>query len=160
MPRYVEELNDMPIGVRQGAPIMMRDVAEVKDSSQIQTNVVRVNGRRQVYIPIYRQPGANTIEIVDAIQRNLARILERLREMDPRAGNLAIEVVLDQSVYVRNSLSALQLEGFSRGGLCGPGRVALLTPAALNHWWCWSVCLWLSWRQSWACFSPVRPSMR
>ncbi len=112
MPRYVEELNDMPIGVRQGAPIMMRDVAEVKDSSQIQTNVVRVNGRRQVYIPIYRQPGANTIEIVDAIQRNLARILERLREMDPRAGNLAIEVVLDQSVYVRNSLSALQLEGF------------------------------------------------
>ena len=112
MPRYVEELNDMPIGVRQGVPIMMRDVAEVKDSSQIQTNVVRVNGRRQVYIPIYRQPGANTIEIVDAIQRNLARILERLREMDPRAGDLAIEVVLDQSVYVRNSLSALQLEGF------------------------------------------------
>ncbi len=112
MPRYVEELNEMPIGIRQGAPIMVRDVAEVKDSSQIQTNVVRVNGRRQVYIPIYRQPGANTIEIVNAIQRNLDRILQRLREMDARAGDLAIEVVLDQSVYVRNSLSALQLEGF------------------------------------------------
>ena len=111
MPRYVEELNDMPIGVRQGAPIMVRDVAEVKDSSQIQTNVVRINGRRQVYIPIYRQPGANTIEIVNAIRRNLDRILQRLREMDPRAGDLAIKVVLDQSVYVRNSLSALQLEG-------------------------------------------------
>ena len=111
MPRYVEELNDMPIGVRQGVPIMIRDVAEVKDSSQIQTNVVRINGRRQVYIPIYRQPGANTIEIVNAIRRNLDRILQRLREMDPRAGDLAIEVVLDQSVYVRNSLSALQLEG-------------------------------------------------
>ena len=111
MPRHVEELNDMPIAVRQGAPIMIRDVAEVKDSSQIQTNVVRINGRRQVYIPIYRQPGANTIEIVNAIQRNLDRILQRLREMDPRASDLAIEVVLDQSVYVRNSLSALQLEG-------------------------------------------------
>ena len=111
MPRYVEELNDMPIGIRQGAPIMIRDVAEVKDSSQIQTNVVRINGRRQVYIPIYRQPGANTIEIVNAIRRNLDRILQRLREMDPRAAGLVIEVVLDQSVYVRNSLSALQLEG-------------------------------------------------
>ena len=111
MPTQVEELNDMPIAVRQGVPILIRDVAEVRDSSQIQTNVVRVNGRRQVYIPIYRQPGANTIEIVNSIRRNLERILQRLREMDPRTQDLAIEVALDQSVYVRQSLRALQIEG-------------------------------------------------
>ncbi len=111
MPAQVDELNDMPIAIRDGVPVMMRDVAQVKDSSQIQTNVVRINGRRQVYIPIYRQPGANTIEIVNAIQLNLERILQRLREMDPKAGDLAIEVVLDQSVYVRGALRALQLEG-------------------------------------------------
>ncbi|MDA2939155.1 efflux RND transporter permease subunit, partial [Acidobacteria bacterium AH-259-A15] len=111
MPAQVEALNDMPIAVREGTPVLVRDVAQVRDSSQIQTNVVRINGRRQVYIPIYRQPGANTIEIVNAIRRNLERILQRLREMDPRAGDLTIDVVLDQSVYVRNSLGALQLEG-------------------------------------------------
>ena len=111
MPTRVEELNDMPITVRQGTPILIRDVAEVRDSSQIQTNVVRVNGRRQVYIPIYRQPGANTIEIVNSIRRNLERILQRLREMDPRTQDLAIEVAMDQSVYVRNSLKSLQIEG-------------------------------------------------
>ena len=121
MPARVDELNDMPIAIRNGAPVMMRDVAQVKDSSQIQTNVVRINGRRQVYIPIYRQPGANTIEIVDAIQRNLERILQRLREMDPKASDLAIEVVLDQSVYVRGALGALQLEG-----LLGAGFAALV----------------------------------
>ncbi len=121
MPAQVEELNDMPIAIRDGAPVMVRDVAQVKDSSQIQTNVVRINGRRQVYIPIYRQPGANTIEIVDAIQRNLERILQRLREMDPKASDLAIEVVLDQSVYVRSALGALQLEG-----LLGAGFAALV----------------------------------
>ncbi len=121
MPAQVEELNHMPIAVREGAPVMMRDVAEVRDSSQIQTNVVRINGRRQVYIPIYRQPGANTIEIVNSIQRNLERILQRLREMDPKAGDLAIDVALDQSVYVRSSLRALQL-----GGLLGTAFAALV----------------------------------
>ena len=116
MPSEVDELNDMPLAVRDGVPVMVGDVAEVRDSSQIQTNVVRVNGRRQVYIPIYRQPGANTIEIVEAIRRNLERILQRLREMNPSARDLSIEVVLDQSVYVRNSLRALQLAGVLGAG--------------------------------------------
>ena len=111
MPVKVSSLADMPITIRDGAPVLIGDVAEVADASQIQSNVVRINGRRQVYIPIYRQPGANTIEIVNAIQRNLERILQRLREMDPKAHDLALEVVLDQSVYVRSSLEALQLEG-------------------------------------------------
>ncbi len=121
MPAEVDQLNDMPIVVRQGVPVLVRDVAQVRDASQIQTNVVRINGRRQVYIPIYRQPGANTIEIVNSIRRNLDRILQRLREMDPRAGDLTIDLVLDQSVYVRNSLRALQLEG-----LLGAGFAALV----------------------------------
>ena len=111
MPEEVEALNDMPIVIRNGAPILVRDVAQIKDSNQIQTNVVRINGRRQVYIPIYRQPGANTIEIVNAIRRNLERILQRIQQMDKRASDLNIDVVLDQSVYVRNSLRALQIEG-------------------------------------------------
>lgn len=111
MPSRVEDLNHMPLAVRDGVPVLVGDVAEVRDSSQIQTNVVRINGRRQVYIPIYRQPGANTIEIVESIQRNLERIQQRLKEMNPTARDLSIEVVLDQSVYVRNSLRALQLEG-------------------------------------------------
>lgn len=121
MPADVADLNDMPVAVRGGTPVLIGDVADVRDSSQIQTNVVRINGRRQVYIPIYRQPGANTIEIVESIQRNLERIGQRLREMDASAADLSIEVVLDQSVYVRNSLKALQLEG-----LLGAGFAALV----------------------------------
>ncbi len=111
MPAEVDELNRIPISIHNGAPVLLGDLGQVADSSQIQTNVVRINGRRQVYIPVYRQPGANTIEIVDSIKRNLARILQRLREMDPRAQDLALEVVLDQSVYVRDSIKGLQIAG-------------------------------------------------
>ncbi len=111
MPPHVEELNDIPISVGGESTVFLRDVGRARDSSQIQSNVVRINGRRQVYIPIYRQPGANTIAIVDSIKQNLQRILQRIREMDPRAADLALEVVLDQSVYVRDSIKGLQLAG-------------------------------------------------
>jgi len=105
----VHALNDVPIKTDGQAVVFMRDVGEVKDSSQIQSNSVRINGRRQVYIPIYRQPGANTITIVNGIKTQLDTILNRLREMDPKAKDLALEVVMDQSTYVRSSISSLQI---------------------------------------------------
>ena len=113
MPRRADQINDVPLGIKKGSAIFMRDVGRVQDSAQIQTNLVRINGRRQVYIPIYRQPGANTIEIVNSIKRNLQQMLQRLREMNPAAADLALEVVLDQSIYVRRSIQGLQ----SAGGL-------------------------------------------
>ena len=58
-----------------GQPILFRDIGEVADAKQIQTNIVRVNGRRLVYVPVYRQPGSNTIEIVDRIHSKLGEIL-------------------------------------------------------------------------------------
>jgi multidrug efflux pump subunit AcrB len=119
MPPKVEQLNDIPIGVHEGRTVFLRDVARAQDSSQIQSNIVRINGRRQVYIPIYRQPGANTVEIVDAIRSRLSQINARLREMDEKAADLVLEVNLDQSVYVRESIGGLQLAGLAGALLAG-----------------------------------------
>ncbi|MEW6746607.1 MAG: efflux RND transporter permease subunit [Planctomycetota bacterium] len=112
IPVDVELMNDIPIGVHGGAPVLIRDVGEVRDSAQIQTNIVRTNGSRQVYIPVYRQPGANTIAIVDAIKDRLGQMLARLKEMNaenPRMQGLVMSVVMDQSVGVRESLQGLQI---------------------------------------------------
>src|SRR5204862_302606 len=46
--------------------VRVRDVAEVVDGSQDQTELVRVNGRRGVYLRVLKQPGANTIAVADA----------------------------------------------------------------------------------------------
>ena len=46
----VEDLNDIPITVRDGRPIFIRDVGFAKDSHEIQTNIVRINGRRQDFL--------------------------------------------------------------------------------------------------------------
>ncbi len=109
MPSHVTEINDMPLRTADGSPILMSDVGDVRDSHQIQTNIVRINGRRQVYVPIYRQPGANTLEIVAAIRGELRSILERLREMDPRAKDMRVDLAMDQSSTVRRSIDGLLL---------------------------------------------------
>ena len=115
----VEQLNDIPIKVEGGTVVFMRDIGEVKDSFEIQSNIVRINGSRQVYIPVYRQPGANTIAIVDEIKLQLDHILQRLRELDPKNHDLVLSVVMDQSTYVRSSIRSLQLEALLGAVLAG-----------------------------------------
>lgn len=107
MVEEVTELNDIPIKMAQGAPVFLRDVADAQDSFQIQSNIVRVNGKRQVYIPIYRQPGANAIQIVNEVRNQSEKILQRLKEMDPRAKDLRMDVVMDQSVSVKKTVNEL-----------------------------------------------------
>lgn len=101
----VEQLNHFPIKINEGATVFLKDIGHAEDTHQIQTNIVHVNGKRQVYIPIYRQPGANTIQVVEGVKKAISTILERL----PKGINL--DVVMDQSVYVRQAISNLIHEG-------------------------------------------------
>src|SRR5439155_21499452 len=52
MAATVAELNNFPVKFGTGPPVFVRDVAQVEDANQIQQNIVHVNGKRQVYIPI------------------------------------------------------------------------------------------------------------
>lgn len=101
----VEQLNDFPVKIDNGATVFLKDVGKAEDTHQIQSNIVRINGKRQVYIPIYRQPGSNTIQVVEGVKNALSTVLERLPE------GVNLDVVMDQSVYVRNAISSLVQEG-------------------------------------------------
>jgi multidrug efflux pump subunit AcrB len=118
----VAQLNDLPLRVGNGPPTYIRDVAKVEDSHQIQTNIVRVNGKRQVYIPIYRQPGANTIAVVEGIKAQLKPILERIKGIN-------LDVVMDQSVYVRQAIRNLVQEA-ALGFLLAAGMVFIFLGSA------------------------------
>jgi multidrug efflux pump subunit AcrB len=115
MVEEVPDFNALPLKVDGAGSIFVRDVANVEDAAQIQTNVVRIDGRRQVYIPIYRQPGANTIAVVEGIRGQLGAIRDRLPK------DISLDIVMDQSVYVRESIRHLEWEG-----LLGAGLAALM----------------------------------
>ncbi|MCZ6794712.1 MAG: efflux RND transporter permease subunit, partial [Planctomycetota bacterium] len=110
MVQEVEELDDVPIAFRDGRPIYLRDVGKVEDSSQIQSNIVRINQRRQLYVPIYRQPGANSLKIVDGVRQQIDKIKAHL--IDPETKEplpVDLRVAFDQSVTIRKAIGELQL---------------------------------------------------
>ena len=121
MVERVAELDDTPIKVENGNPVFLRDVGRAADTQQIQSNIVRINGRRQVYIPIYRQPGANTLAIVDSVKELIPQMLQRVMAFNPKATDLRMDVVMDQSAVVRGTLNSL-----TKAGLIGAVLVALV----------------------------------
>ena len=64
----VDKINDIPIKIVNGTPVLVRDIGTAADAAAIQTSIVRVNGREATYIPITRQEGANTLEVTDGIR--------------------------------------------------------------------------------------------
>lgn len=109
----VERMGDIPLRTEPGNAAFLRDVADVKDSSFIQTNVVRVNGSRQVYIPVYRQLGSSTLDVVNNLKESLPDMKDRLTRP-----NIDLKPVMDQSVYVRHSIESLAQEGILGAVLC------------------------------------------
>ena len=95
-------------GQGQGV-VRIGDVAKVEDLTADQSEIVRVNGRRGVYLRVIKQPGANTIATVDAVRA----ALPKLRGVP---ANVKLDISFDQSSYIRSAVAALQHEAL-QGGL-------------------------------------------
>ncbi len=110
MIKVVDQMNDIPVKVVNGVPVFLRDVGKAVDSTMIQTNVVRINGNRAVYLPILKQAGANTIAVVDGIKDALTKLIGIPKE-------LSVKLLFDQSLYIRQAIHTLEDEGLLGGGL-------------------------------------------
>jgi multidrug efflux pump subunit AcrB len=77
MVRNVADLNDLPIRFQSGSNVLLRDIGHAEDSYAIQTSRVRINGRQQVFVPIYRQGGASTLAVSDGVRADIKNMEER-----------------------------------------------------------------------------------
>jgi multidrug efflux pump subunit AcrB len=114
----VDRMGDIPLRNEHGNSAFIRDVGTPKDANFIQTNIVRIGGakgpsRPQVYIPVFRQQGASTLGVVDALKSSIDDFKNRLS----RSG-IDLKVVMDQSVFVRQSIHGLIQEGVLGAILC------------------------------------------
>jgi multidrug efflux pump subunit AcrB len=75
-------------------------VGTVTDSSDIQTNIVRTDGARAVYLRVNKQPSANTVEVVDALRAALPAMIG----IPP---GVRLGISFDQSIYIRQSIQNL-----------------------------------------------------
>ena len=99
--KTVEPIQDVIVKVNpQGSPVRVRDVGTVTDSSDIQTNIVRTDGARAVFLRVNKQPIANTVEVVDALKAMIPKMIG----IPP---GVTLGISFDQSVYIRQSIRNL-----------------------------------------------------
>lgn len=105
MARTVDDLNDLPVVFEADRNIQLRDIATAQDDAVIQKSRVRVNGRQQVFVPIYRQQGASSLAVADGVKAAVPEMESELPE------GSKLDFVIDQSEYVRKAIESLVHEG-------------------------------------------------
>src|SRR5262249_54688974 len=96
----VEPMESIVVRRVEGKPIRVRDLGRVEDSAETQQSIVRVNGERAVYLRVNKQPGANTVEVVDAVKRAMPSLLGIPQ-------GVKVNLTFDQSTYIRQSIRSL-----------------------------------------------------
>jgi len=98
--QLVRPMEDIVVRRVGEVPIHVRDVGYVVDSYERQSSVVRVNGDRSVYLRVNKQPGANTVEVVDAVKKALPTLIGI-------PAGVQVGMTFDQSTYIRQSIESL-----------------------------------------------------
>ena len=96
--RSIDQLNDIPVKVVNGATVFVKDVGQVHDGWLVQQNVVRKDGRRSVLLNIIKNGNASTLDVVNAVRR---RRCKTIRAAAPPG--MHIDELFDQSVFVKQA---------------------------------------------------------
>jgi multidrug efflux pump subunit AcrB len=122
-PASIKDLNMMPVKFANGATIFLKDVAQVRDGSMVQQNVVREDGRRSVLLSVIKNGNASTLAVVNGVKQ----ALQTIRAAAP--AGLRINALFDQSIFVTNSVT-----GVLREGAIAAGLTALMILIFLGSW--------------------------
>ena len=96
-----QEINDLPLKSVGNASVLVGDVGKAEDSGTIQTNIVRIDGQRSVYVPVLKQGGdSNTITIVNGMKKAIKNLVDI-------PSSLRTAVVFDQSLFVKGAIRNL-----------------------------------------------------
>jgi HAE1 family hydrophobic/amphiphilic exporter-1 len=101
-PDVVERFQTMVIGQRNGRPIMLSEVADVKDGIEEQRSLAFVNGIQAISLDILKQSGANTVGVVDLVKKEIDRLQPEL------PAGTKIEMLRDGSIMIRDSVRDVQ----------------------------------------------------
>ena len=96
--RNLDELRHTVVAVRDGAPVMLSQVAEVRDTYEKETRIVRINGERAVRVAIRKQADANTVDVS-------RRVLATIDEINDEFPQLRVVAVSNQGNFIERSIA-------------------------------------------------------
>jgi multidrug efflux pump subunit AcrB len=122
-PDTIAGLNHIPVVTKNGATTYLSEVAHVRDGFSPQTNIVRQNGERGVLMPIIKNGGASTLDIIS----NLRAVLPVAAQILPK--DIVITPLFDQSGFVKAAIS-----GVVREAVIAACLTAMLILVFLGNW--------------------------
>jgi multidrug efflux pump subunit AcrB len=97
-------MNSMPLKSVGNASVLVADIGKAQDAGALQYNIVRIDGQRSVYVPVFKQGGdSNTITIVNGMKAAIKHLVDI-------PASLKTEVVFDQSIFVKLAIKNLVKE--------------------------------------------------
>ncbi|MCJ2080478.1 efflux RND transporter permease subunit [Methylobacterium sp. J-090] len=112
-PDAIDALNQIPIKVVGGQPILVRDVAHVRDGGPPQVNIVRADGLHSVLMRIFKNGTASTLDVVN----NVKKALPDIRAAAPEG--MTLKPLFDQSVFVSAAIEGVIHEAVIAAALTG-----------------------------------------
>jgi len=97
------EFADLIISIKGGNPVRLRDVAQVEDSLETTKSWATFNGEPTTTLAILRQPGANTVQVVDAVRAALPGLQAQMPK------SVTLTPINDRSLSVREALRDVTL---------------------------------------------------
>lgn len=97
----VDQIRNTVIGVQNGAPIYLKNVAQVIDGYKEQSEIVRNNNQPAIFMFIQKQSDANTVQTASAVLEELPKISEEIGQ------GIKFNIIWDQSKFIKRSLSNL-----------------------------------------------------
>jgi HAE1 family hydrophobic/amphiphilic exporter-1 len=101
----VEALRDLVVFTRSNVPIYLRDIADVRDTTEDNRSFLRINGKPGVRMRVTKQSGKNTVAIAAAVRAEV----ERINQSVP---GLHLTVLQDQSRFIERSIAAVREAAF------------------------------------------------
>ena len=104
----LDELRNTTIALRNGVPILLKDVAEVVDKWARITRYVRVNGQSGVRLSVNKQSGTNTVVVAENVMAEIEKINREIPHVQ-------LAPIIDTSAYIRRSISNVGSSTFYGG---------------------------------------------
>lgn len=104
----LEEIKDMPIPLKTGGVILLRDVADVYLANKEVSSISRLEGKRSVNVSIQKQSGTNTVTVAREINKEIEKLKTELKDTN-------IDTVMDQSIYIEEAIKNVALSALLGG---------------------------------------------
>jgi hydrophobic/amphiphilic exporter-1 (mainly G- bacteria), HAE1 family len=97
----LDEIRNLVVLTREGIPVYMKDIADVRDSTEDRRAITRINGKPGIRMRVTKQSGTNTIQIAEGVRAEIERI-------NRDVSGMRLQVLDDQSVFINRAIHSVQ----------------------------------------------------